>query len=38
LNIAVEKTAGAKEVEAWQWLLAAVAAHPRHRLPAGLQP
>ncbi len=29
LAIAVEKTAGAREREAWEWLLAAVAAHRR---------
>lgn len=30
LSIAVEKTAGARERSAWSWLLAAIAAHPRH--------
>lgn len=28
LQIAVDKTAGPRELEAWQWLAAAVAAHP----------
>lgn len=32
LAIAVAKTAGEREREAWGWLLAAMAAHPRHRL------
>lgn len=32
LAIAVDKTAGPREREAWDWLLAAMAAHPRHRL------
>jgi len=27
---AVERTAGAREHEAWRWLVAAVAGHPRH--------
>lgn len=30
LRIAVEKTAGERERIAWDWLCAAVAAHPRH--------
>lgn len=30
LKLAVEKTAGDREREAWSWLCAAVAAHPRH--------
>jgi hypothetical protein len=32
LGVAVDKTAGPRERLAWEWLLAAVAAHPRHRL------
>ncbi len=32
LAIAVAKTAGPREHIAWQWLVAAMAAHPRHRL------
>ena len=32
LNIAIAKTAGPRERTAWQWLLAAIAAHPRHAL------
>lgn len=35
LAIAVDKTAGARERMAWQWLVAAMAAHPRHRLELG---
>ena len=31
LSIAVTKTGGPREREAWQWLLDAAAAHPRHR-------
>ncbi|MGE3772837.1 MAG: DUF447 domain-containing protein [Gammaproteobacteria bacterium] len=31
LRVAVDKTAGERERRAWQWLCAAVAAHPRHR-------
>jgi len=31
LQIAVDKTAGPAEREAWQWLEQAVAAHPHHR-------
>jgi hypothetical protein len=31
LRIALEKTAGPREHEAWCWLAQAVAAHPRHR-------
>ena len=31
LSLAVEKTAGPAEREAWGWLADAVAAHPRHR-------
>lgn len=34
LQTAIDKTAGDAEREAWQWLLAAVAAHPRHRASA----
>lgn len=30
LRTAVKKTAGPREQEAWQWLVAAVASHPRH--------
>ena len=30
LGIAIEKTAGPREREAWTWLLAAVREHPRH--------
>ena len=32
LSIAVGKTAGPRERTAWEWLVAAMAAHPRHRL------
>ncbi len=32
LQIAIAKTAGARERTAWQWLLTAMAEHPRHRL------
>lgn len=32
LNIAVGKTAGPQERQAWDWLVAAMAAHPRHHL------
>jgi uncharacterized protein len=32
LQIAIDKTAGPGEREAWQWLVAAVAAHPRHNV------
>jgi hypothetical protein len=32
LDIAVSKTAGPRERTAWQWLLSAMAEHPRHRL------
>ena len=32
LNIAISKTAGPQERCAWQWLLAAIEAHPRHDL------
>lgn len=32
LDIAVSKTAGPRELTAWQWLLDAMAVHPRHRL------
>ena len=32
LDIAVGKTAGPRELLAWQWLLDAMAMHPRHRL------
>lgn len=32
LHIAISKTAGPDEFEAWHWLLDAVAAHPRHLL------
>jgi hypothetical protein len=35
LRIAVDKTAGARELVAWSWLTAAVADHPRHALEAG---
>lgn len=35
LRVAVDKTAGDRELAAWRWLLAAVAAHPRHALEAG---
>ncbi|MEQ8495637.1 MAG: DUF447 family protein [Gammaproteobacteria bacterium] len=35
LHIAVSKTAGDAEREAWQWLVAAIAAHPRHALDPG---
>ena len=31
LQTAIDKTAGEGEREAWQWLLSAIAAHPRHR-------
>lgn len=30
LQIAIDKTAGARERLAWTWLLAAIASHPRH--------
>jgi len=32
LDIAIRKTAGPRERSAWQWLVTAMAAHPRHRL------
>jgi uncharacterized protein len=32
LKIAIDKTAGERELTAWSWLLAAAAAHPRHHL------
>lgn len=32
LDIAVRKTAGARERLAWEWLVAAMAVHPRHQL------
>ena len=32
LKIAVDKTAGPRERTAWDWLVAAMTAHPRHRL------
>jgi hypothetical protein len=35
LEIAVDKTAGPKEREAWSWLTAAVKEHPRHRNKSG---
>jgi len=35
LRVAVDKTAGARELEAWSWLLDAVAGHPRHAREAG---
>ncbi len=35
LRVAVDKTAGARELDAWSWLIAAVAGHPRHALEAG---
>ena len=31
LHIAIAKTAGPEEAEAWRWLVAAVNDHPRHR-------
>lgn len=31
LQVAVDKTAGPREREAWSWLTAALAAHPHHR-------
>ncbi len=34
LRIAVDKTAGERERRAWQWLCAAIAAHPRHAAEA----
>jgi len=30
LRVAVDKTAGERELDAWSWLVSAVAAHPRH--------
>ena len=38
LTIAIDKTAGPREREAWQWLLDAVADHPRHRLTMETNP
>ena len=35
LNIAIEKTAGARERTAWQWLVKAIRDHPRHHLDFG---
>ena len=32
LKIAVDKTAGPRERTAWDWLMTAMTAHPRHRL------
>ncbi|MGH8598612.1 MAG: DUF447 domain-containing protein [Gammaproteobacteria bacterium] len=32
LQIAIDKTAGDREREAWEWLVAAVDAHPRHAI------
>lgn len=36
LQIAVEKTAGPRELTAWQWITAAVQAHDRHDLSQAL--
>jgi hypothetical protein len=36
LHIAVSKTAGDNERTAWQWLVDAIAAHPRHGLDCAL--
>ncbi len=36
LQIAVEKTAGPRELTAWQWITAAVQAHERHDLSRAL--
>jgi len=36
LHIAVSKTAGENERTAWQWLVDAIAAHPRHGLDCAL--
>jgi hypothetical protein len=33
LKNAMDKTAGPRERQAWEWLRAAVNAHPKHRLP-----
>lgn len=38
LDIAVRKTAGARERTAWGWLVAAMAAHPRHHLQLEVEP
>lgn len=35
LNIAIEKTAGSRERTAWQWLVEAIHAHPRHHWDLG---
>ena len=38
LQIAVEKTAGPRELTAWQWITAAIQAHERHDISRALQP
>jgi hypothetical protein len=38
LRIAIHKTAGAAELQAWHWLLQAVEEHHPGLLPAGLEP
>jgi hypothetical protein len=35
LRVAVDKTASARELEAWSWLIDAIGGHPRHAREAG---
>ena len=38
LKVAIDKTAGPRERTAWDWLVTAMTAHPRHRLNLEMDP